>query len=134
LRSAAVSTISAIVLFLGGIAFLFAADVILPILASDIPPSATWVGELIAAGWLGMAAVNWLSRGLVIGGVYGRPVVIGNLVIYFVTAMVLIRVTLGDGGLRLAGGLAIPALLLAGVYSWLLFRGPFASDMPPTHR
>ena len=44
-----------------------------------------------------MAAVNWLNRGAVLGGIYGRPIVVGNLALYFITALVCARIAVQDG-------------------------------------
>jgi hypothetical protein len=130
LTSTVISKISAGLLLLGGISFLFASDVILPAIAPEIPPASTWLGELIGAGWLALAALNWLSRASVLGGVYGRPVVISNLAAYFITAMVFVRVALDNSGHRLPWVIAVPWIVLAGLYGWLLLRGPFHRDMP----
>ncbi len=128
MTSSAISKISAGVLGLGGISFLFAGDVILPLLAADIPRSATWLSELIGAGWLGLAALNWLSRGSVLGGIYGRPVIIANLALYLVSALVLVRVIVNNDTNRLGWIMAPTALLLAATYGWLLLRGPLRRD------
>ncbi len=125
-----ISKVSALVLFVGGAILLFASDVILPHAAPDLPPSATWIGELIAAGWLAVAALNWLSRHAVLGGIYGRPVVITNLVLYFVTGTVLLRVSFEGPGTVLHWAAALLTLALAAVYGWLLVRGPIERPAP----
>ena len=125
LTSATISRISAIVLLLGGICLLFASDALVPMLAPGTPRSATWPGQLVAAGWLAVAALNWLSRGAMLGGIYGRPVVSANLVLYFVTAMVLLRTALDNDVHPLIWIATVLHVLLAGIYGWLLFRGPF---------
>jgi len=125
--SAVIARVSAAVLLAGGLAFLFAADVLLPRLAPALPPAAgagvAWIGQLLGAAWLGVAALNWLQRGVRLGGIYGRPVVLANLVLYFVSAMTALRAlpSAGPG----AWAVAAPALVLAGVYAVLLLRGPF---------
>lgn len=127
--SGLISRVSAGVLFLAGTVLLFASDTVLPRLVAGMQPAATWPGELIGAGWLALAALNWLSRGTVLGGIYGRPIVIANVALYFITAMILLRVAVergGPGGLWLIGG---ATLVLAAVYGWLLLRGPADGDI-----
>jgi hypothetical protein len=85
--SSLVSRCSAALLLLGGLALLFASDVVLPALVPAFPASAAWVGQLLGAAWLGVAALNWLRRRAVVGGIHGRPVVFANLVLYFVSAL-----------------------------------------------
>lgn len=121
-RSGMISRVNAIVLLLAGVAMLFAPDIVLLRLVQGFPPAAFWLGQLLGAAWLGMAALSWLSRGAVLGGIYGRPVVMANATLHFISAMTLLRT-----GLIV---LAIPAALLAIVYGLLLFRGPLPGDMP----
>jgi hypothetical protein len=122
--SSFVTRISAAVLLAGGLALLFASDVLLPLLVPGFPAAGAWLGQLLGAAWLGVAALNWLHRGALLGGIYGRPVVLANLVLYFVGALSLLR-ALGEPGVpRALWGLAVPASLLAVVYGVLLLRGP----------
>ena len=126
--STLVSRASAGVLLLGGVAFLFASDVILPRLTPAFPAAGAWLGQLLAAAWLAVAALNWLSRWLLLGGIYGRPVVLANAVLYFIAATVLLKiVTRGEVHAALWLLVAV-AVLFAGIYGWLLFRGPLARD------
>jgi hypothetical protein len=128
--SAHLSRLSAAVLFLGGAALLFAPDALLPALVPGFPPAAAWLGQLLGAAWLGGAALNWLQRGAVLGGIYGRPVVLANLALYFISALSLLRALLG-GAAPPALWLALaPAAALAGAYGALLLRGPFDALRP----
>lgn len=123
--------ISACVLGASGLALLFAPDVILPALVPGLPPAAAWLGQLLAAAWLGIAALDWLQRSAVLGGIYGRPVVLANLVLYFISALSLGR-ALAAGAAPLAlGVVAAAALVLAVAYGALLFRGPFGPLQRP---
>jgi hypothetical protein len=126
--STQISRASAAVLLLGGITFLFAPDVVLPRLIPAFPAAGAWVGQLLAAAWLGVAALNWLSRSALLGGIYGRPVVLTNAVLYFVAAMVLLKLVTQS---RVPVGvwlLVLPAGVFAAIYTWLLFRGPLERD------
>ena len=120
--SSAVSHASAILLFSGGLAWLFAPDVVFSALGLAMPPQAAWAGQLLGATWLGFGALNWVQRRAILGGVYGRPVVLSNLFHYFVGAMVLIKAGQSGAAVWL---LAISFAALALAYGALLFRGPF---------
>jgi hypothetical protein len=121
-KSTLISRVNALVLLAGGMAMLFAPDVVLPRLVAGFPPAGLWLGQLLGAAWLGFAALSWLSQGAVLGGIYGRPVVMANAVMHFIGAMALLRT-----GLFLY---AAPVAILAVVYCVLLLRGPLAGDMP----
>jgi hypothetical protein len=124
------SRVSAGVLLLCGVALLFAPDVVLPALIPPFPPAAAWLGQLLGAAWLGLAALNWLQRRAVLGGIYGRPVVIANLTVFFVSALSLIRALPGEPPALWAA--AAVTALLAAAYGVLLFAGPFEDARPPS--
>lgn len=128
MRSTQVTRASALVLVLAGAALLFAPVEALSRTVPDIPPSAAWLGQLLGAAWLGLATMNWLARFTMVGGIYGRAIVSANAAAYFVSAMVML-----SAGRRLGFStsmlvIAIVALVMAAVYGYLLFRGPFAAD------
>jgi hypothetical protein len=129
-----ISRASAAVLLLGGMALLFASDVILPRLVPGFPAGGAWLGQLLGAAWIGMAALNWLSRSALLGGIYSRPVVVANAALYFIAAMVLLRLAT-RGGVSVALALVmVPVVVFAAVYGWLLYRGPVGSDMESYRR
>jgi hypothetical protein len=127
--STLISRASALVLLIGGVALLFVPDAVLPRLVPGYPAAALWLGQLLGAAWLGVAALNWLNRSAVLGGLYRRPVVFTNLVLYFVSAMVLLKVAQRTGFSVVLVALAVPAVVLAIVYGALLLRGPFERDL-----
>jgi hypothetical protein len=124
-----ISQASALVLLAGGVALLFASDAILPRLVPAFPPAGAWLGQLLAAAWLGVAALNWLSRSALLGGIYGRPVVACNAALYFVAATALLDVAAAPGAAAALRALFAAAALLAAAYFWLLLRGPFERDL-----
>jgi hypothetical protein len=128
--SAFISRVSAALLLLGGFAMLFAPDVILPALVPGFPPDTAWLGQLLAAAWLAVAALNWLQRSAVLGGIYGRPVVLANLVLYFVSALSLIRAVADGEAPAALWAVAAVFVVLAVAYGALLLRGPFDVQPP----
>jgi hypothetical protein len=129
--SSLLSRTSATVLLLGGVALLFASDVLLPPLVPGFPPAAAWLGQLLGAAWLGVAVLNWLQRAVVLGGIYGRPVVLANLTLYFVSALSLLRGLLGGDMPRVLWLLLATLAGLAVSYGVLLLRGPFGQPRRP---
>jgi hypothetical protein len=123
--SSVVSRASASVLLVAGLALLFAADATLSALVPGIPPAGAWLGGLLAAAWLGVAALNWLSRSTLLGGIYGRAIVSANAVLYFVSAATLTSALRRLSVPGIVWGVAGGMWLFAIVYGALLFRGPF---------
>ena len=126
--SSVVSQISALVLFLSGLVLLFAPDVVLPAVVSGFPASGAWLGQLLAAAWFGVAALNWLQRRALLGGIYGRPTVLANAALYFISALSLLRVLLGPGAPPLLWLAVVVTGALAVSYGALLLRGPFGAS------
>jgi hypothetical protein len=71
-----------------------------------------------------VAALNWLQRAAILGGIYGRPVVFANLVLYVVSALSLLRALLAGAPAAL-WLILIPMAAFAVAYGALLLRGPF---------
>lgn len=128
----------ALLLGVTGHALLFAADVLLPRIVPGVPPSAAWFGQLLGAALIALAWLNWLHRDALLGGIYGRPVVLANAMFYMLSAVSVLR---GAVQLRRAAGAGKDAPgaevlwvagvvlgLLAGAYWWILYRGPLERD------
>jgi hypothetical protein len=127
--SSIVSRASALFLAIMGLALLFASDNILPQLVQGSSPSLDLIGQLLGGAWLGVAALNWLSKSALIGGIYSRPVVSANVLLYFVTALSLIKPLMRGGLPGAVWILFVPIAGFAVVYLWLLFRGPSQRDL-----
>jgi hypothetical protein len=123
--SSLISRTSATVLLVGGLVLLFASDVVLPALAPGFPRSATWIGSLLGSAWLAVAALNWSNRTVLLGGIYGRPIVYSNFILFVTSAFALVRVILRSGAPPALWFLAAPVMALAVAYAALLLRGPF---------
>lgn len=116
-------------LAVGGLALLFGPDVILPRLIADFPPAGIWLGQLLAAALLALAMLNWLSQSALLGGIYGRAVVMANATLYLVAAMVLLKIVVARELPAALWFILVPIALLAAVYCRLLFRGPVERDV-----
>ena len=123
--SSLLSRVSAAILLVGGAALLFAPDALLPALVPGFPPAAAWLGQLLGAAWFGVAALNWSQRAALLGGIYGRPVVLANLALYFISALSLSRALLRGAAPPTLWALLVPLAVLAAAYGALLLRGPF---------
>lgn len=86
---------SALLLAALGFAFLFAPSEVQRLLAApDTAAAPPLLLQLWSAGLLGLAAMSWTGRGLTLGGIYGRALVLGNLVHWTVGALVAVRAML----------------------------------------
>src|SRR3954454_7089489 len=122
-------TVSLAVLGVCGVVGLFAPEVLLSAIGmAFVTPH--WPVQLLAAAWLGLAALNWSTRGFTMGGILRRPVVHANFAHYLIAAMSSRRPVLAEGR---PGPLTVLVVfgLLAVAYGYLLFaptpRSPSAS-------
>jgi len=51
---------------------------------------------VVAGLYLGFAVLNWMARGNLIGGVYSRPVALGNFAHFLGVAIILLQQTAGS--------------------------------------
>jgi hypothetical protein len=86
---------SAIVMGLAGVAGSFLPTEILQ--AVGVAPVGVLpvLVQLLAALLFAFAMVNWTARGSLIGGIYNRPVAIGNLTHFVIGALALLKAAMG---------------------------------------
>jgi heme O synthase-like polyprenyltransferase len=91
MKSKILLTASAALMGILGIALTFMPDEILA--ATQSPPSLPVTLLLQAAGalYVGFAFTNWMSRGAIMGGIYARPLAMGNLLHFFAGSMALVK-------------------------------------------
>ena len=70
---------SALTLGLLGLTTTFAPDFVLSSLGAPVSPALLLMIQILGALYMGFAALNWMARDNLIGGIYSRPVAIGNL-------------------------------------------------------
>ena len=72
--------------------------------------------QVLGAAYLGFAMMNWMAREVLIGGIYSRPLAMGNMVHFVVAALALAK-----------GGLIVVALVYGIFAVWfgmVVFRHP----------
>ena len=72
--------------------------------------------EMMGALYLGFALLNWTARGVIIGGIYARPLALGNCLHFAMVTVMLAREAIDH--------LALPLAISAGVFG--LFAIGFA--------
>lgn len=119
---------SAAVTGAAGIALLFAPGEVYR-LAAGAPASPATEGalQLWAAALLGLGAVNWVGRGLILGGIYGRALVLGNLAHWTVGALVMLRALFDRPGVPAPWIVTAVYGVLAFLFAGLLRRHPVSA-------
>lgn len=73
--------------------------------------------QVAGASYLGLAMLNWMAQGNLIGGVYSRPVAVGNLAHFTIAALALLKAAIA--------GQREPAVVL-GAVAYTVLAASFA--------
>lgn len=113
-----------------GIALIFAPDNIAGVLSLD--SSAALPLTMWGSAMFGLGLLNWNGRNAIYGGIYGRPILLGNLAHAFAGFMALIGVATLDGPWPILAVTVFYGLYAAG-YARIMFSPPYksASNEPP---
>jgi hypothetical protein len=80
--------------------------------------------QVLGAVYLGFAILNWMARGILIGGVYARPVALGNFLHFGVVAVVLLKALLAGGAATVLGAATVPYAVFGLWFGAVLLRHP----------
>ena len=100
---------SAVYMGAAGLGLTFAADDLLRHVRQPDARILVVFVQTIGALYLAFAALNWLLRGSVIGGIYGRPLALANLLHFLIVAIMLVRWAVEGGPPGI--------MVLAGIYA-----------------
>lgn len=100
---------SALLMLLLGVAGSFAPQELLQRSGSVATPLAVLMVQAAGGLYLGFAALNWMAKDSLIGGIYSRPVAIGNFLHFVMVAIALAK-------LVARGSRELPLLMFAAVY------------------
>jgi len=124
--------VSAVFMTILGVGASFFPQEILAYCGSHPEGLSVLVVQIAGALYMGFAILNWVARGNLIGGIYSRPVALGNFLHFAVVTVVLLK--------ALVGGQKAPEIVVgAVVYSvfavWfgiVLFTHPIRADKNKT--
>lgn len=77
--------------------------------------------EMMGALYLGFALLNWTARGVLIGGIYARPLALGNFLHFAMVTVMLAREAIDHGVWMLAASSLTFGVFAAG-FAIVLFR------------
>lgn len=121
-------TASALVMGFAGILGSFAPVEIAAALDLEPRSALPVIVQIAAALLFAFAMVNWMARGSLIGGIYNRPVAVGNVTHFVVGALALAK--------AVAAGERRPPFIVATII-YIVFAGAFATVLfksPVEHR
>lgn len=123
MRSRLLMSISAIYMALLGLAASFLPQEILAYIDADVEHLPVVLVQITGALYLGFAFLNWMARGVLIGGIYSRPLALGNFMHFAVVTIVLLKAAMTEAITVIMVGAVIYALLAAW-FGLVLFTHP----------
>mgnify|MGYP005841113977 CR=1 FL=1 len=87
---------SAIAMGIAGIFFTFLPEEIISYAGFTITELNTLSLQILGALYLAFAVLNWMARANLIGGIYSKPVAMGNFAHFFIAGITLIKGALAN--------------------------------------
>jgi len=123
-------TSTSLVLALAGALTLFAPDLILALVNATVTAQLLVLVQLLGALYFSFALMDWNAKDSAIGGIYARPVSLGNFGHFFTGTLILAKHLF-------ASEFSLPVLLITLVYAvfavifyWLVFRATGLHQAP----
>ena len=80
--------------------------------------------QIMGALYLGFAILNWMAKTVLIGGIYARPLAMGNLVHFTVAAIALLKSVLSSSASVYIWGATILYSVFAILFGLVIFTNP----------
>lgn len=115
-------TTSSLMLGLAGFFALFSPDVLLTM--PGVPPAGplSVLIQLLGALYFSMALMNWTAKDSAIGGIYARPVSLGNFAHFFSGTLLLAKYLLSKGFNVSILLMLVMYVIFASLFYWLVFH------------
>jgi len=115
-------TISSLVLGLGGLIALFAPENLLAILGVPMANPLSVLIQLMGALYFSIALMNWTAKDSAIGGIYARPISLGNFAHFFSGTLLLAKFLLSNAFNAFILLMLVVYAIFAILFYWLVFR------------
>lgn len=124
MNTRALMMISAIFLAVNGFGFTFFPNEIAGLLINDDNYILILILQILGALYLGFSILNWTAKSSLIGGIYNKPILIGNLLHFFTASMTLIKLTPGFQDNQLIFSYTIIYSLFTLSFGYVFFTNP----------
>lgn len=116
---------SSVFMGLIGIALTFMPAEVLETLGQESNVTSILIFQLTGALYFGFAMINWTAKAILIGGIYAKPLSIGNFSHFFIAGLSLIKAAFGNStSSTYIVILAIIYVLFAILFGYILFTHP----------
>lgn len=121
-------SVSAVILGVIGIVLSFLPQEVALYLGMDA--SAAILLQVMGALYFGFAMLNWTAKANLIGGIYSRPVAIGNLAHFAIAALALVKQAFTGTNLTYIWVAALAYSVFALLFGYVFFTTPSLQSKP----
>jgi len=122
-------TSCAIILATIGLSLTFAPNEILTHLDVDSSKSITLIFQLLGAMYFAFAMINWNIRSATIGGIYNKPIALGNFTHFLIGALALTKAIFSNQNLpMIMWALCAIYILFAILFGMITFTHPLKKE------
>ena len=122
-------TLNAIILALIGISLIFLPKEILDYFELSASDTLELLMQITGSLYFAFAILNWMSKGSIIGGIYGRPIAIANLTHFVIAGLSLIKGIMANTGLSyVIWSIAIVYSIFAILFGIVAFKHPVSKN------
>lgn len=121
-------TAASLVLGITGISLSFLPQEISILLHAHTTTTLTIILQLLGALYFGFAMLNWMAKDSPLGGIYGRPIIVGNVTHFVVGAFALLKVLSQNQEIVILIA-AIVYALFAMMFTMVMYRTPNKKDV-----
>ena len=121
-------TAASIVLGATGIALSFFPQEISMLLHAHTTTTLTVILQLLGALYFSFAMLNWLAKDSLLGGIYGRPIVAGNVTHFVIGALTLLKVLSQNQEIVILIA-AIVYAVFAVLFSLVMYKNPDKKEL-----
>ncbi len=119
---------SSVFMGLIGIALIFSPNEVLEMLGQVPDEIQTLTLQLTGALYFGFAITNWTAKANLIGGIYSKPLSLGNFTHFFIGGVTLVKASLNNATVSIYI-LTIIYILLAILFGYVLFTHPIKKSV-----
>ena len=115
-------TLSAMIMGSAGLILLFLPDEVSIYIGLTL--SNSFLLQIPGALYFGFAMLNWMARSKLIGGIYSKPVCIGNFTHFMIGGIALIKLSIKNTGLTYIFIASIIYTVFAILFGYVFFTSP----------
>lgn len=120
--------LSALMMGLVGIILTFLPNEIVSFLDQSSTKFFSIILQLLGATYFGFAMINWMVKENIIGGIYNRPIALGNFIHFFMGGVALLKMVFVNKEIIFLWMACIIYLFFTTAYGLVLFTHPLKSD------